>query len=237
MKQHGFTLAEVLITLTIIGVIAALTVPTLMKKWKENILVNQLKETYAILTNAYQMAINEHGTPEDWDINDARKLFNYFKPYLKIEKECGYNVGCFASQYKALFNDTYSKQFDTYQYLDTIWKIKLANGSSVLFDEYYRQCRDVAANTGPWTKRCGRIFVDVNGTKGPNKAGLDLFAFWILPQKIHYPDAVMHSKGWVDHDGEICKYNNTSKANGTYCTGYALQHGKMDYLRRDISND
>ena len=45
MKRIGFTLAEVLITLGIIGVVAAITLPALIQKQQEKILVNQLKKS------------------------------------------------------------------------------------------------------------------------------------------------------------------------------------------------
>ena len=57
----GFTLAEVLITLTIIGVIAALTIPNLMQKWGDHADVQKVKEAYSILSNAYKLMIQENG--------------------------------------------------------------------------------------------------------------------------------------------------------------------------------
>ena len=46
--RKGFTLAEVLITLGIIGVVAAMTIPTLMAKFEKQQYVTQLKETYTV---------------------------------------------------------------------------------------------------------------------------------------------------------------------------------------------
>ena len=51
-RRTAFTLAEVLITLTIIGVIAALTIPNLMQKWHDHADVQKVKEAYSILNNA-----------------------------------------------------------------------------------------------------------------------------------------------------------------------------------------
>jgi len=69
----GFTLAEVLITLGIIGVVAAMTIPTLMQKYYEKQTVAKLKETYSILSQALKSASQEEGLPEEWDCNKADK--------------------------------------------------------------------------------------------------------------------------------------------------------------------
>ena len=47
MKKNGFTLAEVLITLGIIGVVAAITLPTVIQNYQKQVLVTQLKKMYA----------------------------------------------------------------------------------------------------------------------------------------------------------------------------------------------
>lgn len=63
-KIPAFTLAEVLITLGIIGVVAALTIPTLMQKADEQATVSALKKTYSTLTQAYNLAVNDNSSPD-----------------------------------------------------------------------------------------------------------------------------------------------------------------------------
>lgn len=62
----GFTLAEVLITLGIIGIVAALTIPTLISKYQERVTITRLKESYSMLAQAYQFAVNKNGSPASW---------------------------------------------------------------------------------------------------------------------------------------------------------------------------
>ncbi len=64
--KKGFTLAEVLITLGIIGVVAALTLPSLVAKYKEKQYVTALKKAVSILDNAYRLAIFENGGDNDF---------------------------------------------------------------------------------------------------------------------------------------------------------------------------
>ena len=68
IKKSGFTLAEVLITLGIIGVVAAMTLPALVGKYKEKQRVTQLKKAYSILNQAFLMAIKDYGTPDNWGL-------------------------------------------------------------------------------------------------------------------------------------------------------------------------
>ena len=90
IKRHNaFTLAEVLITLAIIGVVAAMTLPTLMAKYREDVTMNKLKKFYTTMQQAQLMSINDNGPTEYWDLNfgntNEEKLawYNkYFGKYL-----------------------------------------------------------------------------------------------------------------------------------------------------------
>ena len=66
MKKSGFTLSEVLLTLGIIGVVAAMTVPSLMNSTEDKKLSAAAKKAYNTLQNAVsqKQALTEL-TPED----------------------------------------------------------------------------------------------------------------------------------------------------------------------------
>ena len=93
-KKKAFTLAEVLITLTIIGVIAAITIPTLMKNYQNHANYAALKKTYSIIQNAYKLVENEYGRYSDWvpknDADECKTIAITFAdkmaPHLKIKK-------------------------------------------------------------------------------------------------------------------------------------------------------
>lgn len=70
MKNYGFTLAEVLITLGIIGIVAAMTLPAIVSKYQEKVLVERLKQTYSIFSQAYLRAVQENGPADSWDIGE-----------------------------------------------------------------------------------------------------------------------------------------------------------------------
>lgn len=85
--KAGFTLAEVLITLGIIGVVAAITIPALITKYNEITTQTKLKKMFATLLNAEKMAFAEYGeAPESWPTPDqpiAKEWFEkYYLPFL-----------------------------------------------------------------------------------------------------------------------------------------------------------
>lgn len=95
LKCTAFTLAEVLITLGIIGIVAAITIPSLIEKQKEKVTITKLKKINSIFFSAYTLAINEHGTPNTWDdFKNADRteysmiFWSKLRPYLNITKEC-----------------------------------------------------------------------------------------------------------------------------------------------------
>ena len=91
-KQVAFTLAEVLITLGIIGVVAALTMPTLVQKYQKHRTATQLKTVYSMMNQAIKMSEIDNGLITEWEFpandNDEIKGFlaKYIAPYLKHTK-------------------------------------------------------------------------------------------------------------------------------------------------------
>lgn len=100
-KYIGFTLAEVLITLGIIGIVASLTIPMLIQDYRNNVAETRLKKFYSTMNQAIAMSIKDNGDVETWtyfnddqidedgnyinrvDDND-RSFNNYLAQYLKI---------------------------------------------------------------------------------------------------------------------------------------------------------
>ncbi len=93
-KKSGFTLAEVLVTLGIIGIVATLTVPSMVMNYQRRIMESKLKKAYSIATNACERMLTEenvsrvneteiYGKYGD-DLND-----NDIKLYFKTTKSGG----------------------------------------------------------------------------------------------------------------------------------------------------
>ena len=238
IKKCAFTMAEVLITLGIIGIVAAMTLPSLLASYNEKVAVVRLKHTYSIFAQAYLRAVAAEGPADGWDINPAdnseggNKLYGKFKPYLVKVNDCGKKSGCFyEGTYKALNSSAFAWQPATHGYARGV----LANGVSFAFWSGGSGCNaDFSKNgKGVYRHTCGTIYVDINSYKNPNQAGVDYFKFVVTKDGV-FPAGTTDYK---DANGAICKYKDTSKYNGVTCTGWVLNKENMDYLRRDISNE
>lgn len=89
--KKGFTLAEILITLGIIGVIAALTIPTLVANTQKTQTVTKLQKFYSNMSQAFNLSIADNGPQSSWNYGaissgtDTLVWFNtYLAPYLKF---------------------------------------------------------------------------------------------------------------------------------------------------------
>ena len=127
-KRAAFTLAEVLITLGIIGVVAALTLPSLMHSYRKSVVEKKIYTSYNILQNMIRLSVVDNGDPLYWEFGnwDADIFEKYFAPYLKIVKKCKFdedNPVCDTSF--TSIDGTYTK-FYSYKYI-------LSNGVGILF--------------------------------------------------------------------------------------------------------
>ena len=165
-NNKGFTLAEVLVTLAVIGVIASLTIPSLFKKYEKQQWISGYKSTYSIVNQATRMIMvdNTNSLLDAWGgIGDHQGMYNAYSPYLKIIKKCENQTpenNCFASSYtymSSIGNVSISPYSD--------YSVMLSNGSSLAF--YSMQGADQNG-------RYNRIYIDTNGKKGPNIYGKDL---------------------------------------------------------------
>lgn len=178
MKKNAFTLAEVLITLGIIGVVAAMTMPSLNQKLEDQRNMSTLKKAYSVLQQATNLAISEHEGPEYWGMVDnsvesVTNVYNYYRPYFNMMRECQNKPGCWAYPTKYLNGTTYWAGHNTswYQYAFT-----LSDGINVLIDIY--PVEQLQSNFGMYVKHdCAVFFIDVNADKLPNQIGRDMFAF------------------------------------------------------------
>jgi len=226
-KRCAFTLAEVLITLGIIGVVAAMTMPTLIQKHQEQVTVTRVKKFYSLINQTLLMAIKDNGYVDEWNFIESDedsgnilsdKFAGYFKPYLKIAKDCGSNAGCLG--YTKKVNLLSGAEHNTnYEINKSYYKMILTDGTYMWMRRDWgtetnsQPCND---SDGGLAKVCGAIWIDINGKTQPNTIGKDIFIFYIQKNRI------MPS---LKND---CKADN----NGWGCTNYILQYGNMNYLHK-----
>lgn len=136
-KIFAFTLAEVLITIGVIGVVAAITIPSLITKYHRITVENRLKDSYSIMANAVKMAEEEWGVgfePTDvitgtgWSPENSKIVFDkYFRPFMKINYEYPHNECVELSK-------AYGQNPNSGMYIDYNGACySLPNGTSIIF--------------------------------------------------------------------------------------------------------
>jgi prepilin-type N-terminal cleavage/methylation domain-containing protein len=192
-KNHAFTLAEVLITLGIIGVVAAITLPTLVAQYKEKVLLGQFKKVYSTLQQAHNRIYYEFdmtvpecaylGSNGVYSQSDCPKVISLLPQVLKVIKTCENNAypnGCIP-EYDGFLelvkeNNPDLSEEDASKRVSGIpgfWKNSILYG-----DPAY--VLDDGTIIILYDKKFPMIMaVDINGKKGPNKWGYDLFSFFV----------------------------------------------------------
>ena len=233
-RKSAFTLAEVLITLGIIGIVAALTLPGLIAKYQEKVWLNQFKATYSILSQAYTRVFMEHGAPDTWglkqnDKDSNEKVYQYLAKYLKGQDYgFGYHRTQIPSNYIQL-NGTRTTEGWTGTEANHK-NFALANGAIISIANYTYPAE--FSDDRPLV----HLLVDINGLKGPNQVGKDFF-FLYLSTKKGTPMVRGYDLWWVNQ--ELC--STTKEAAGWWsggaCAIWIIAKGNMDYLHREISAD
>ena len=249
LKKAAFTLAETLITLTIIGVIAALTIPSLISEYQKHTYVVGLKKAYSQLQNAVKMIPITQGCPAgDFDCAGWNEGGHY---------ENGHWVSDVTNIDGQEFNGTIgnkrtyllSKQFKInklcyYDSTDEICK-KIENNT------YYYGGSSFITNDGMIISSggcCNYTYnIDVNGFKGPNKLGRDQFGFEItmqyaesrygIPQGTVVPCGsklmadIYNTPFYYWKNNNYCTTENANKESfkAQYCTGRVLEEDAMNY--------
>ena len=205
----------------IIGIVAALTIPSLLTNFKKRETVSKVKAAYSIFSQAVKLSIQENDEPAGWDISDmSTAAEKYLVPYI---------TGISKISEKEWRNNCYRMRTLSYQlapktsgYLD--WSghwdhtplYKLQNG--MVFNY-------VKSNDGYKT-----IVVDINGCAPPGIMGIDGFAFWIddktstvVPAGYTFSrEALINPKG----DGRACVRSPYWRYyNGGYCAALLQKDG------------
>lgn len=254
-KWRGFTLAEVLITLAIIGVVAAMTIPTLMAQQEKQQYLTSLKKSYSLVNQALKQVAADNGCVDDLkctglfnSTTDAASLGAALSPYFKIVKNCqtGQNQGCFATKILANYDGSPEGGNNSIDNSNWYYKFITADGTSFALLNYtisgasYYDCAHSGSSgrlgsKSPMTQMCGQVLMDVNGLKKPNFLGRDIFMFYITNGKgaLLYPIGGTddgNADWWINPgDGTLARCNPNDK-NGMYCAGRIMEEGwQMNY--------
>ena len=231
VKAYAFTLAETLIVIGIIGVVAALTLPNLNHATGDKEKVTKVKKIYASLTDAVDRAQAVYGDADTW-FNDlaaddyvkrSERFAKRVTEFMKVSKDCGFgdefSEGCFSRAPLLEINGERLNYY--YDYYDSLigkfYMVTLQDGMSLRFG---------------YLGYSYKIGVDIDGTNnGKNQEGNDLFDFSVYVDKEEasrrganinqlYPSA--------EPNLLTGKYNVLI---GNYTTAWVIQNDNLDYLK------
>lgn len=218
MKKYGFTLAEVLVTLGIIGVVAAMTMPNLVSNHQKKVYVTQLQKVYTELSQGAKRAITDNNAisldETKYNNKHANGAQSFLNDYFNVARDCGTDLTpCFAESYSSMSGDPAELQ-------TPVAVVALASGASISVfyndleydDEYHGFLQ---------------LQVDINGQQGPNIFGRDLFYM-----ELYSDGKVAESYLSRDYDWskETCKDPESSGGYGYGCLTVIMNDGwTMDY--------
>ena len=225
--KKGFTLAEVLITLVIIGVIAALTIPTLVTKYQKEQTVSQLKQVFSQLNQASMLSLPEHGDMTTWDYSLSD--YEILKKYFKFVKAKEMNL----SRDEILYLRSDGQYEDGLRVSRNGAKVIVLNSGTIIYST------NDSVST-PVKTRC--YTVDLNGLKGPNRYGRDAFFVCldgergrIIPHQIQDNESptVERSREQLLNGPSSYSYQcNKTNGRGMWCGALIIKDGwqiKDDY--------
>lgn len=226
-NKNGFTLAETLITLGIIGIVAAMTIPTLINGYKASQLRSQFLEAYSILNQSTRQMIADEISIDCASYGQGiGGLYKVFSKYMVGATDCGsirYGGKCKAILQAASFYKTLNGKY----YLGDSWlddgTLILQNGMTLTFE-----------NPPNHPDNKCYMFIDINGAKGkPNRLGYDVFTFQLLDGKEEIVPMGEPRSAYPNLTKE-CNYNSNSMANGIACTVKAKDD--PDYFKKLLKN-
>ena len=175
-RKVGFTLAEVLITLGIIGIVAALLLPAVIENYEKQEALSRLKKSYTTIANALQKAAVENGDLDTWDWSNNEKIVKeYLMPNFSSVKMYGTNCrygGCFCLAVpggRTIDNPEIPYRWPGGQGItspmhNALASIQFLDGSCVNFSNVNAM----------------EVWIDINGPyKKPNKIAKDVFVFYL----------------------------------------------------------
>ena len=219
-RKIAFTLAEVLITLGIIGVVAAMTLPTLIANYQKQETISKLQKVYTVLNQAFKLSEVENGEFEYWDVDHSNSepyFEKYWKPYFKIAKmcntyqECGYTSPhpfiCANGQKETatIVSPTLRKTFITTD--GVVLAISVGGGPTM----------DDDGNIIDPGNDLLLIFIDINGSNRPNQLGKDYF-YSIVTKK----GVMAHG---YDLSGDEVNTDCSKNGEGYYCLSKLIRDG------------
>ena len=236
-EKFAFTLAEVLITLGIIGIVSAMTIPTLINNYQKKVTVAKLQKVHAVLNQIARMAVVDNSikaftSGQEVSEEKTKEFFDTFWfQYLKSPRVSEGAV----LPYKIIYPYKYLNDTKVDVAIYTTYTagrvfFTTSDGMSYLIttsttQNFYDEAGNVI-ETKFYYNSTVNVYVDLNGTSGPNTIGKDVFRLVVdFDKGSTYP---------LGYNKSLTEINNNCKTDelGTMCLAKIIRDGwqiKDDY--------
>jgi len=234
--KRGFTLSEVLITLGIVGIVAVLTVPSVMKNYQNRLYTSQLQKVYSQISDATQAIMNDEHVDNFYETSgigdsvcsdtaqrECSSGAGYFlgKYFKVLRKNCSADNTCAttdANTYKSLLGTAIGGMYG--------YCVQTVSGATICAVHN-------SAVDGDTSRPCTSLTVDVNGLAQPNVAGRDIFSIDIHDNGSLSDYSSGCKTGETGASAAVCgtaKENTGINSNASGCLNSILEAGwKMEY--------
>lgn len=187
LKKIAFTLCEVLIVIGIIGIIAELTVPTLVKQFQNQMYATLIQKAWSDTSQFLKMYMVDQGISDLNDSDLGNNADAAIRKYFKVIKVCmPGDTSCQITE-KTLTSNTSANFFPIPSAVVQHYTFITVDGIEYEFMYYTgysgaSSCKPMSYPTGKISSFCGELIIDVNGPKAPNIFGRDLWFYFFIAQ-------------------------------------------------------
>ncbi len=224
--KKGFTLSEVLITMAILGVVAALTLPALQSNIAKQSIEKQVAKFYANMTTAVKTFMAENDVNRLTGIDFDEREF--VKKYFNISGYCKKQEDCLPKEYSNIEGEGKHPAKEPFTFEKEECPVYVLADGTVFQLQGYKCMGDEGYPI--------QVYFDTNGKKGPNKIGYDLQYFDIFYDgsidESSLDPKIKNDYNKIDYVNGIIKdrFDSCKEQNYGGCFGHFIRNGfKFDY--------
>lgn len=256
-KRLGYTIAEAVVVMAVVGIVASLVIPTFISSYRKNVLASSLSKSVSDFEKSMSIMTMKDGASSLFEtrawlnIEDANPVLSSNSSNADIEefaKDIGTTLNLTVDTSNKKVSDFYagidvedlmgnSVNISSDNLFPDMIPFVAKNGAAYFIhipnknnDPNKKTEREVLESGGNLSELAAYVTIDVNGTQRPNIIGRDIFEFYLGADGIMYPSGGIDSSIYFEEnhiDPQTACINNN---NGYRCAAYLMENGyKMNY--------
>ena len=224
-----------LITLGIIGVVAALTLPTLISNYQKRAYVTQLKKSVSVLSNGFKLMMGHDGVTE---LKDTHAFSGITTSYCLNDNILTDDCRSIREGLESVFSGVQFTPCDpaTIKYLNGealapfLWR--KASKTCIVFPDG----SEISSYSFDKQSEYYSFLIDINGPKNPNTYGRDIFELYVTNNGMvngsgsqNAPNGISSNSYWRTTGSDLYRCDNGRYTKGAGCAGRVLEEDAMNY--------